>query len=209
MTPKVDRRIQRTRQLLRDAMMELILERGYDAVTVQDITDRANLGRATFYLHYKDKEELLVKSLEAVFEDLVQQMPALATGQWPLSDAGPIAVAFKHIAENVDLYRVILSRQGGTTIPRRIRSYIAGYVQVFIEAHLAKTAAQPLVPVDVLANYIAGSLLALVTWWLESDMPYPAEEMVGMYHRVVVLGVAQVMGINMMDISNGHQRDGR
>jgi len=203
MKPGVDRRVQRTRQLLRDAMMELILEQGYDAVTVQDITDRANLGRATFYLHYKDKEELLVKSLEAVFEDLVQQMPALTTGQWPLSDAGPIAVAFKHIAENADLYRIILSRQGGTTIPRRIRSYIASYVHVFIEAHLAKTDAQPLVSVDVLANYIAGSLLALVTWWLESDMPYPAEEMVVMYHRMVVLGVAQMMGINTMDVSIG------
>ncbi|HEX6384307.1 MAG TPA: TetR/AcrR family transcriptional regulator [Anaerolineae bacterium] len=200
MTLKVDRRIQRTRQLLKDAMMELILEKGYDAVTVQDITDRANLGRATFYLHYRDKDELLVKSLEAVFEDLVQQMPALATGQWPLSDAGPIAVAFRHITENADLYRIILSRQGGTTIPRRIRSYIAGYVQVFIEAHLAQTAAEPLVPVDVLANYIAGSLLALVTWWLESETPHPAEEMVVYYHQLVVLGAAQVMGINIAQL---------
>ena len=209
MTPKVDRRIQRTRQLLRDAMMELILERGYDAVTVQDITDRANLGRATFYLHYKDKEELLVKSLEVVFEDLVQQMPTLATGQWPLSDAGPIAVAFKHTAENADLYRIILSRQAGTTIPRRIRSLIAGYAHVFIEAHLAETGAKPLVPVDVLANYIAGSLLALVTWWLESDMPYAAEEMVVMYHRVVVLGVAQVMGMDGMGVGAGQIGDSR
>lgn len=183
--------------------MELILEKGYDAVTVQDITDRANLGRATFYLHYKDKDELLVKSLEAVFEDLVQQMPALATGQWPLSDAGPIAVAFKHITENADLYRIILDRQGGTTIPRRIRSYIAGYVQVFIETHRAKTGAELPVPVDVLANYIAGSLLALVAWWLESEMPYSAEEMVVYYHRLVLLGVAQVMGIDVLQLTTG------
>lgn len=193
MMQKPDRRVQRTRQLLKDALMELILEKGYDAITIQDITDRANLARATFYLHYQDKEDLLVKSLEAVFEDLLSQMPP--PGQWPLSDSGPIAVAFNHTAENADLYRIILSRQGRTTIPRRIRSYMAGYAEQFIEDYLAETGTLPLVPVDVLANYIAGSLLALAAWWLESGMPYTPEEMVQMYHRLVVLGVSRVMGI--------------
>lgn len=199
MKQELDRRVQRTRQLLRDALMELILEKGYDAITIQDITDRANLARATFYLHYQDKEELLVKSLEAVFEDLVSQMPP--PGQWPLSDNGPIAVAFNHTAENADLYRIILSRQGRTTVPRRIRSYIAGYAEQFIEDYLAETGTTPLVPVDVLANYIAGSLLAMVAWWLESDMPYAPEEMVQMYHRLVIFGVARIMGIDEGQLS--------
>ena len=64
--PPLDRRIQRTRQLLREALFALIVERGYEAITVQDITERANLGRTTLYLHYRDKEELLKASIKAL-----------------------------------------------------------------------------------------------------------------------------------------------
>jgi AcrR family transcriptional regulator len=62
----LDRRIQRTRQLLRNALFALIIERGYESIAIQDITERANLGRATFYLHYQDKEELLKASVKAL-----------------------------------------------------------------------------------------------------------------------------------------------
>ena len=72
--PKQDRRVQRTLKLLKEALIELILEKGYDSVTVQDITDRANLGRATFYFHYKDKDELLVEMLDEVVNELVEQI---------------------------------------------------------------------------------------------------------------------------------------
>ena len=63
--PKEDRRVQRTRQLLSSALLKLIEERGYDSLTVNDITEQANVGRATFYLHYQDKEQLLVAMAQA------------------------------------------------------------------------------------------------------------------------------------------------
>ena len=66
---QMDRRIQRTRQLLHEALIELIQEKGYEAVTVQDILDRANLGRSTFYLHYRDKEELLLSGFERLRDE--------------------------------------------------------------------------------------------------------------------------------------------
>jgi AcrR family transcriptional regulator len=205
MAKKRDRRVQRTRQLLREALMALILEKGYDAVTVQEITDRANLGRATFYLHYKDKDELLFTSLEEVLDDLVEQMQPFSGGKWRISSAGPIAVAFRHAAESAQLYRVILNTQGGTNIPERIRSYVATYARQLIESHLKETGFVPMVPVDVLANHLAGSLIALLSWWLENDMPYPPEEMVGMYRRLVVLGAARVIGIDPAQLSVGDQ----
>lgn len=196
MPPKLDRRVQRTRRLLRDALLELILEQGYDATTVQDITDRANLGRATFYLHYKDKDELLFKSLQEILDDLVAEMQPFSEGKWRISSAGPIAVAFEHTAENADLYRVLLNTHGGTAVQERLRGYMAGYARQLIQAHTAETGATPLVPVDVLASYVAGSLVALIAWWLEHDMPYPAQEMVGMYRRLLLLGIAHVMGVD-------------
>ena len=69
MARKMDRRVQRTRKLLRDALMSLIMEDGYDAVSIQDITEKANLGRATFYLHFKDKDELLLDVMEQFIDD--------------------------------------------------------------------------------------------------------------------------------------------
>ena len=63
---KMDRRAQRTRELLQKALIELISERGYDAITIQDIVDRANLGRTTFYLHYNSKDELFMSCHEAI-----------------------------------------------------------------------------------------------------------------------------------------------
>src|SRR5690348_13436851 len=68
---KEDRRKERTRQLLRDALLELISEKGYEAITLQDITDRANVARPTFYLHFKDKQDLLFSSIREIYDDLV------------------------------------------------------------------------------------------------------------------------------------------
>src|SRR5271170_3820458 len=109
MTPaKTDRRIQRTRQLLRESLIELILEKGYDAVTVQDITDHANLGRATFYLHYRDKEELLLQSLKATFDELAARIGPLTPNTLSELTIPPAILAFQHAAEHRDLYRIML-----------------------------------------------------------------------------------------------------
>ncbi len=85
-TPKIDRRVQRTRQLLRDALMALIVEKGYDAISVQDITDHANVARPTFYLHYKDKEELLLSSVQEIYDDLAQNHPVVSYEDVPKED---------------------------------------------------------------------------------------------------------------------------
>jgi len=75
-----DRRVRRTRQLLRDALMELTLERGYDRVTVQDILDKADVGRSTFYAHYRDKDDLLVSEFEALHPSLSVRPGSLDAG---------------------------------------------------------------------------------------------------------------------------------
>lgn len=185
---KIDRRIIRTRGLLRNALMALILEHGYETVTVKDITEMANLGRATFYLHYKDKEELLIKSLEALFDELVETLePAIVSNK--LNDA-PILAVFKHAEENKDLYRVLLNGQGSAKIYRRCQEYIA---QVALRRFF------PLLPEkrpfsdDLLANYLAGSLLTLISWWLDNDLPHSAEYMTNAYHQLKILGLKGLM----------------
>lgn len=189
---KLDRRIIRTRQLLRDALMALILEKGYEAVTVGDITERANLGRATFYLHYKDKEELLVISLESLFDELVETLePPLVDNK---VNNAPILATFRHAEENKDLYRVLLNGEGSAKIYRRCQAYIA---QVALRRFFPLLPEQRPYPDDLLANYLAGSLLTLIAWWLDNDLPHSADYMAQAYHILKLEGLKNVMQLNI------------
>lgn len=192
---KLDRRVVRTRRLLRDALMFLILEKGYDAVTVQDITDQANLGRATFYLHYQDKEDLLSRSLEEIYDDLVLRLQHLSREQLLLGEEAPSLIAFRHAAENQDLYLVLLRGQGAHLISRRIQQYIADVVvQNFL--HLLADRPQP-VSLDLIANHVAGSLIAMITWWLENEMPHSPEYMSRIFSKLIMPGVLAISTSDM------------
>src|SRR5438067_9701914 len=101
---RVDPRVVRTQQMLRDALIALILEKGYDAITIQDITDKAGLRRATFYLHYKDKEELLFAILGETFDELVCKIDQLRMQLiTPEAEMAMHLIIFKHAQENADL----------------------------------------------------------------------------------------------------------
>jgi AcrR family transcriptional regulator len=186
-----DRRITRTRQLLRDAILALILERGYDAVTIQDITDRANLGRATFYIHYRDKEDLLLQTLKAIFDELVAQSgPPTLPGQ-KSERPTPIEYAFQHAAKNRDLYLVMLQSSASASVARQIRAYISQTVQTW--ARLLELPTALPFPIEVYAEHASGSLIGLLSWWLENDMPYPPERMAEIYRSLNVNWIPNAM----------------
>ncbi|MBL8155227.1 MAG: TetR/AcrR family transcriptional regulator [Anaerolineae bacterium] len=185
---RLDRRKQRTRRLLHDSLLALIVERGYDDLTIQDITDRADLRRATFYLHYKDKDELLIALLRETFDKLAQQLEAESS-----SDAlagktflKTYQLMFAHVAENTVLYRTILGGQVGALVSRSIREYLAGHV---LRALSSENANDFGLPDEVIAHYIAGVELSLITWWLENGQPFGIEAMAEMTQRLVLEGV--------------------
>jgi len=205
---KPDRRISRTRRQLRDALMALILEKGYDAVTIEDITERADLGRTTFYLHYRDKEELLLESLDAIAEDLKSQVDTLAdwrTGKLGVSGGVPnfpthnaISLAFRHAAENATLYRIILKGEGATKAASLLRQIISDAALEFFTFRLdhLEQPVESQVPVQVVASYFASALLGFMTWWLEKDMPYSPDQMAEMFVMMFFQGSRQVMGLS-------------
>jgi AcrR family transcriptional regulator len=195
MRKKPDRRVLRTRTMLKKALMELLVERGYDDVDVQDITDRANLGRATFYLHYKNKEELLIESLVEAANEITQQIEQLPIEYWSLTNEAPILLIFNHAEANENLYRIILRGQGGLVISRWFHEYIATHTRQFLEKQVNMLKLKPLLPLDFIGNYFAGSLLSLVSWWLENDRPYPKEEMVKMFLTITIQGRARATGL--------------
>lgn len=192
-----DRRKLRTKQQLREALFELILEKGYDLVTIEDITERANLGRTTFYLHFRDKEQLLLQSIDSIAVDLIKQIdPSLLSFSNENLEykrqnliSAPVKLVFRHASENANLYKIILRGEGAFKISNRFRSIInVAAVQIMSIRIKELGINQPDLPVEVLANFFAGSLMTLVTWWLENDQPYSVDEMAIMFRELVMNG---------------------
>jgi AcrR family transcriptional regulator len=199
---KMDRRVGRTRRMLRDAMMALILERGYDSVTIEDITNRADVGRTTFYLHYRDKEELLLESINDIIEDLKEQIAHIPLSAWSFSDGvspSPIQMIFQHGAEHVDLYRVMLRGEGISKSHGQIRTLISNAAIELFRVRMEKEnlSIQPVVALDFFVNYFAGAIMGILMWWLENNMPYPPKVMAEMFQKMFIPGAIEVMGVTV------------
>lgn len=175
MVKKLDPRVRRTRQALRDAMIALILDKGYDEITIQDITERAQLRRATFYLHYADKHELLLAMLREIADDLRAKIDHLSLK--PLSAEAEYAtflIIFNHARQHANLYRAIINGPGSMVAVRYLREYIIQTVQDKFRAEVPPTDLAGL-PLEIVATYLATFKLYVVIWWLENHMPYPPE----------------------------------
>jgi AcrR family transcriptional regulator len=189
---KTDPRYIRTEKMLRDALIATILEKGYDATLIQDITDRAGLRRATFYLHYRDKEELLLEMMRETVDELMAQTQ-ISSDTILLPDAQRTSdyETFTYVQERADLYRAVLRGQRATQIINGIRDYMAECIR---ESCMKQ---QPQVdlplPIEVVANYMAAVKLNMIIWWLENGMPYPAPKMAEMCSQLLLGGMASVL----------------
>lgn len=182
---KADRRSQRTRQLLSTALIEVMLEKRYDEITVQDIIDRANVGRSTFYAHFLDKEDLLVSQLTRVLDALTEQNGPFVAGELTPPSLVPF---FEHVQEHHRLY-VALARGGGIEMlykkgQERMRQNIEQHLRAVIPAEQIAA-----VPLQLIATHVAGAILTMLTWWLDQGIPYTPEQMDTMFQRLVLPGV--------------------
>ncbi len=186
----VDRRIERTRRSLQDALLALILEKGYEAVTVQDVIDRANVGRSTFYMHFPDKEALFLSEFERLqreFERHLLGQSVTAESPWELT-----LLMFRHAQEHQQLYRALAGKQAGAVALNHIQRYLSALLQGHLTPRLSKKKNAP-VPVEILAHYLVSSFISLLTWWLDHDLAYPAERMNEMYRLLTQPGVEAVL----------------
>lgn len=192
-----DPRILRTRQQLRAALVSLIEEKGLDALTVQDIADRAGLNRATFYLHYHDKQDLLEKSLRDAIDELMADLGATTGEQGQLVFDGsprPIKAVFEHVAQHAEFYRVMLSSEGVPAFSAGVRDYMAEVTIRWLAA-LQPDPHQSRVPLEIVANSLSWSLLGVLIWWLEHHMPQSPEYMAEQFQLLITLDLRQVLGL--------------
>ena len=180
MNEKTDRRSQRTRHLLGAALVELIREKDYGTITVTDIIERANVGRSTFYVHYRDKDALFVGELDRVIEILSQRIP----GQEEIPFFPSLGL-FRHVGEEFELYKSLLWTPGIDLLIKHLQKSISQRV----EQGLQNSGRKFEIPHPVLASFIAGSFLTLLKWWLENKMIYSAEQMDETFRKLALSGV--------------------
>ena len=194
---KNDPRIERTQEALRGALMALIEEKGFDAISVRDITERARLNRATFYLHYRDKQDLLIRTSEAVFDRLVAEAGPIDRGNLAFQKPSQqLVILFQHLAKHRDFYRVVLGRSGVPALVARMREYLVTFTQLRIASlHTLYPAAVPILDDMFISEYVAGALLSIIIWWLDNDLPHSPEYMADRFGWLSVAGTYRMMGI--------------
>ena len=180
MSEKNDRRSQRTRHLLGEALVALIREKDYNTITVSDIIERANVGRSTFYAHYRDKDALFVGELDRVIEILSHRIPNQEE-----SPFFPSLGLFRHVGEEYELYKALLWGSGIDLLIKHLQKSLSHR----IEQGLQKSERDFDIPLPILASFIAGSFLTLLKWWLENKMIYSPEEMDKIFQRLTMAGI--------------------
>ncbi len=190
-TLKNDRRSQRTQRILHEAMMSLMQEKRYDAITVQDIIDRANVGRSTFYSHYRDKEDLMADWLMRLMNvlDMMMEQSAAAGEQRLL----PTRELFEHVQENQHLFKAVVRGRALEFFFEKGQEYWSQKIASELQASLPK-GQQPSVPIPVMAHFVAGTFVLMLRWWLDNKMPYSPEEMDKMLQALIMPGIQNGLG---------------
>jgi len=184
-----DRRVQRTRRLLHKALMSLILEKKYETITVQEILDRADVGRSTFYMRFQDKDELLVSGFQYLqsFLESAQQTSATVPDKLYERIIGFSLSMFEHTQEYRRVNRALLGSNAEALVRRRIHSVLAGIVsrELSLELRNRKRSNGPVSP-ELLAHFLVSTYILVLTWWLNSRNPVSLRDVDVTYRHLVL-----------------------
>lgn len=170
---RLDPRVRRTRRCLQDALLGLLREQPFDDITVQDITERAGLSRVTFYLHYRDKDDLLTQIMKETLDALEAQLPRDETSAENVQQT--IVRWFTHVAAHPELYHLVICRNDRSCFVTQVRAHLERLITVRYEQRHGTGAGG--VPSAMRQRFRASACLSVIGWWLEQRMPYTPEEM--------------------------------
>lgn len=181
---KVDQRVRRTRDRLGDALVELLVQKPFDDITVQDVLDGAGVSRSTFYTHYRDKNDLFLSDVEEFFESMATALSRFGDKS---ERVAPVRELFAHIGEARPFYNALVeSGRMPDVMELGLGHFGRGIAQRLNEIPRART-----IPPDrraAIAHGLAGSLFSLLTWWIRHGMILSPEEMDKLFHRLVWTG---------------------
>jgi AcrR family transcriptional regulator len=183
-----DRRVARTQRALGAALVELMLARDYDDISVQQVLDRARVGRATFYAHFRSKHDLLLSDAERFWAAVEAHFLAHAGGT---TRVAPVAELFAHVAD-VERFQRALERAG---LHATVHELLGAHVARLIERRLGELrpdVGRAALPRTAVSRLLAAALLEMLRWWLDrAERPDP-REMDAQFHAIVWGGVARL-----------------
>ena len=179
----IDPRVRRTRRLLRDALISLILKKDFASITIKEITDRAEVAYITFFRHYESLDQLLMEVLDEGLVELMTHIEILAKQSDTSALETEGRLIFEYIGQKADLFRILLKSQSVTRIRRKVVRNIAA---VFQKSCVPLERLGNQVTINMASNHIATSLLALIEWWLENNMK-PAPAQMGQVYKSLII----------------------
>ena len=192
-----DKRAIRTKKLIRNALSELIEEKGFNDITITDLTSRAEINRGTFYLHYTDKYDLLEKVESEVMEEIKEQTQCIDSINLldldTINEPIPFMVKlFEYFKDNAKFMKAILGPKGDPLFHHKVKQFIETNL---FEKNLLNTLKKEniLVPETYFISYVLSAHLGVVQQWLESDLEKPPKEMALILSRMFLLGPYKVI----------------
>jgi len=189
---QTDRRIRRTRRVLHNALMSLVIEKRYDKITVQDILDRADVGRSTFYTHFQDKDDLLVQGLAMFSENLNTHIEGSDHGSGEGEHLLHSLTFFRHADMHHELYRAMQEGGGADVIMEAGRRHLTQDIQNHLGAYFSDRASEE-IPLPLITNFLAGAMLSVLMWWLDADRPCSPEEVNEIFQQLAMDGVSSML----------------
>ena len=187
---KDDRRTRRTRQLLRDALLSLLNEKRYVEISVQDIIERADVARSTFYVHYTDKDDLLVGKW-GVFASNLGHQTVLQIHEEKISNSiFPTRIWFQHIQAQNHILKLIAKDSAIDLAMKTLHALLREDAQNKIVKHLLSN---DLIPASLVVDYMATALMTLIKWWVKQGMSYSPQRMDEMFQQLVMPGVSSLI----------------
>jgi AcrR family transcriptional regulator len=187
MVKNKDRRVQRTHQLLRESLFTLIQEKGFEKLSVQDIIDRANIGRATFYAHFDNKEDLLLSGFDTLRTSLrTRQRSALARKS--SADDGLFAYSHEllsHVYEHRHLFQAMAGKSSGAAVQNALHRLSISLVREDLRA-MQDRITSPRPSSEAVVEFIAAGLFGLVMWWLNGKTRLSVEEVDALFRCLAI-----------------------
>src|ERR1051325_11196231 len=188
---KIDPRVRRTRRLLRDALVSLIVEKDYARISIREVTTRAEVAYITFYRQFESLDQLLMEVLEEGLGQLMNRIQTLAKQ----SDTSALEIEgrliFEYIEQKADLFHILFKSQSVTRVRKKIVRNIA---TIFQKSCLPLARSNNPMTVAITSNHIATSLLALIEWWLDNNMRPAAAQMGKIYKSLIIDSTVKALG---------------
>jgi AcrR family transcriptional regulator len=191
-----DRRVRRTETLLHRALISLVLEKNYDSITIQEILDRADIGRSTFYAHFKSKDELLISGIHELRDTLES---AVESERSPTKRheavIGFSLAMFQHASEYREVYHALLNTQGWPIFRQRLEEIFDEIIRRECKAEIQRLKKPDSdVPVDLFVRYLTAAFFSVLTWWLGRRSRLTPLQISEIFRSLVLPTVDAVLG---------------